>query len=54
MANTHRGNNNNNDDVVGVTRGSLITLAVGAALFAASIAAAGTICYACFNPAFPS
>ncbi|GAA3340292.1 hypothetical protein GCM10017714_19410 [Curtobacterium pusillum] len=41
-------------DVVGVTRGSLITLAVGAAVFAASIAAAGTICFACFNPAFPS
>ncbi|MCE0459500.1 hypothetical protein LQK89_17065 (plasmid) [Curtobacterium sp. C1] len=42
------------NDAVGVTRGSLIRLAVGAALLAASIAAAGTICYACFNPAFPS
>lgn len=50
MANFHHDDN----DVVGVTRGSLITLAVGAALLAASIAAAGTICYACFNPTFPS
>lgn len=42
------------DEVVGITRTSLIMLAIGAALLASSIAAAGTICYACLNPAFPT
>jgi hypothetical protein len=41
-------------DVVGITRGSLVKLAVGAALLTGSLIAASTICYACMNPAFPS
>jgi hypothetical protein len=41
-------------EVVGVTRGSLVKLAVGAALLTGSLIAASTICYACMNPAFPS